>query len=290
MEAIDNTSGKLLPGSEPDSHSGSHSGSHPGSQSILAPQCNANPAHEWPHNISMAAFRRAWVLEGEPLWRRVFEMHRDKMQIKNAHASLGNLEKIFNCTFRLANSRGFQAMSLRDLSRETEISMGGLYAYIGSKDDIASVIEGVLRQTIDDVMSDLDKHNLNPVQRLQAIIYGDIYMNEIMHNWYYFCYLEAKGLSREQRAAAMQLELKFDERLKETFRAGKQAGIFECQNLELLATHITAMLQQWYLKRWKFQMQETSIDTYTRFVFDCALRSLSFADAERVKLLRHSQG
>jgi len=231
----------------------------------------------WPHNISMTAFRQAWVLEGEPLWRRVFDMHRDKMQIKNAQSSLLNLEKIFSCTFRLANSRGFQAMSLRDLSRETGISMGGLYAYIGSKDDLASVIEGVLRQSIDDVMSDLVRHNLSPVSRLKAIIYGDIYMNDIMHHWYYFCYLEAKGLSREQREAAMKLELKFDEHLKDTFRAGLTEGVFQCDDPALLATHITAMLQQWYLKRWKFQLQGTSIDTYTKFVFDRALQSLAYS-------------
>jgi len=231
----------------------------------------------WPHDISMTAFRRAWALEGEPLWRRVFDMHRDKMQIKNAQSSLLNLEKIFSCTFRLANSAGFQAMSLRDLSRETGISMGGLYAYIGSKDDLASVIEGVLRQSIDDVMSDLVQHNLSPVERLKAIIYGDIYMNDIMHHWYYFCYLEAKGLSREQREAAMTLELKFDEHLKDTFRAGLAEGVFQCDDLALLATHITAMLQQWYLKRWKFQLQGTSIDRYSQFVFDRALQSLSYS-------------
>lgn len=229
---------------------------------------------KWPAEISIDAFRRTWVLEGEPLWRRVFETHRDKMQIKNPHIALGNLEKIFTCTFRLANSKGFQAMSLRDLSRETGISMGGLYAYIGSKDDLASAIEEVLRQAIDDVMSDQAVISLNPVNRLKAIIYGDIYMNEIMHPWYYFCYLEAKGLSREQRDAAMQMELKFDERLRDTFQAGVAAGIFTVDNIALLAANTTSMLQQWYLKRWKFQLMGTRTDDYAAFVFETTLHIL----------------
>ncbi len=229
---------------------------------------------QWPAEISIDAFRRTWVLEGEPLWRRVFETHRDKMQIKNPHIALGNLEKIFTCTFRLANSKGFQAMSLRDLSRETGISMGGLYAYIGSKDDLAAAIEEVLRQAIDDVMSDQAVISLNPINRLKAIIYGDIYMNEIMHPWYYFCYLEAKGLSREQREAAMQMELKFDERLRDTFEAGVAAGIFTVDNIPLLAANTTSMLQQWYLKRWKFQLMGTRTDDYAAFVFETTLHIL----------------
>lgn len=230
--------------------------------------------NQWPAEISIDAFRRTWVLEGEPLWRRVFETHRDKMQIKSPHIALGNLEKIFTCTFRLANSKGFQAMSLRDLSRETGISMGGLYAYIGSKDDLAAAIEEVLRQAIDDVMSDQAVISLSPVNRLKAIIYGDIYMNEIMHPWYYFCYLEAKGLSREQREAAMQMELKFDERLRDTFQAGVAVGIFTVDNIALLAANTTSMLQQWYLKRWKFQLMGTRTDDYAAFVFETTLLNL----------------
>ncbi len=229
---------------------------------------------QWPAEISIDAFRRTWVLEGEPLWRRVFETHRDKMQIKSPHIALGNLEKIFTCTFRLANSKGFQAMSLRDLSRDTGISMGGLYAYIGSKDDLAAAIEEVLRKAIDDVMSDQAVISLSPVNRLKAIIYGDIYMNEIMHPWYYFCYLEAKGLSREQREAAMQMELKFDERLRDTFQAGVAAGIFAADNIALLAANTTSMLQQWYLKRWKFQLMGIRTDEYAAFVFETTLRNL----------------
>ena len=111
----------------------------------------------WPYEISIEAFRDRWVLEGDPFWRSVFEMHKDKMQIKNPNVAVVNLEKIFTATFRLANSKGFQAMSLRDLSKETGISMGGLYAYIGSKNDLASVIEGVQRKYIDQVIVNNDR-------------------------------------------------------------------------------------------------------------------------------------
>lgn len=231
---------------------------------------------QWPNIISLSTFRETWHLEGEPLWRRVFESHRDKMQIKNPQVAIGNLEKIFSCTFRLANSKGFQAMSLRDLSRETGISMGGLYAYIGSKDDLASAIEEVLRQAIDDVMSDQAVLALDPVKRLQAIVFGDIYMNEIMHPWYYFCFLEAKGLSREQREAALRIELKFDERLAETFQAGVDAGLFQTDNLSLMVANTTSMLQQWYLKRWKFQLMGTNIDDYANFAMNTTLKCLNY--------------
>ncbi len=48
----------------------------------------------WPVDTDMEAFQRAWVLQGEQFWRSVFEMHRDKMQIKNPRVAIGNLENL----------------------------------------------------------------------------------------------------------------------------------------------------------------------------------------------------
>ncbi|MEX0618929.1 MAG: TetR/AcrR family transcriptional regulator [Pseudohongiellaceae bacterium] len=232
---------------------------------------------DWPYKISMESFRRAWpALEGELLWHSVFELHKDKMQIKNAHVAVANLEKIFTCTFRLASSKGFQAMSLRDLGNETGISMGGLYAYIGSKDDLASVISAVLSRNIDQVIGGVARHNLSPVQRLQAIIYGDIYMNEIMSSWYYFSFMESKGLPREKQQQAKELELNFESMLADTFKLGMAQGMFNCDDVELLASNTTHMVQQWYLKRWKFKCRKTPTETYCRFVFGNVLQSLNY--------------
>lgn len=233
----------------------------------------------WPYDTSPEAFRRAWVLEGEPLWERVFSVHHERMQIKNGKTALRNLQKIFNCTFRLANSQGFHSMSLRDLSRETQISMGGLYAYIGSKSDLASAIEAVVRLTIDDVMSDLAQFNLTPIQRLKAVIYADLYMNDSMHAWYYFCFIEAKGLEKAQREAAVQMELKFDQLLQSIFEEGISSGVFRYKgDTALLAASTTALVQQWYLKRWKFQHLKTEIGAYADYVFRHVIGSLEYSE------------
>lgn len=241
---------------------------------------------KWPANTDMDAFQQAWELEGEQFWHTVFEMHRDKMQIKNPKVAIGNLEKIFTATFSLANSKGFQAMSLRDLSRETGISMGGLYAYIGSKNDLASVIEGVLRHYIDKVVGSLARENLLPKQRLKAIVYGEIYMMQILNPWYYFCYMELKGLDREQQEQAMELELRFDRILIDAFKAGIELGQFTCEKPELLAATVTSQLQQWYLKHWKFKLRNISMDEYAEYIYQNLLLSLQAADCDQSALLQ----
>lgn len=222
----------------------------------------------WPHEISMDSFRRSWDLKGAAFWHSVFDMHKEKMQIKNSNVAIKNLEKIFTATFKLAAEKGFQAMSLRDLSRETGISMGGLYAYIGSKNDLASVIEGVLRHYVDQVIGGLSAHDLQPVGSLRAIVYGEIYMMDVMSPWYYFCFMELKGLPREQQQQTLELELRFEDSLMEVFAAGVASGQFVCDKPELLASQITAQLQQWHLKRWKFKLRNITAQEYARFVFE----------------------
>ena len=229
----------------------------------------------WPHDISINAFRKKWILEGEPLWSAVFEMHQEKMQIKNSKVAIPNLEKIFTATFKLSSTKGFQAMSLRDLSKETGISMGGLYSYIGSKNDLASVIEGVQRNYIEQVADEILKENLEPRECLRAIIFSEIYMMEIMSSWYYFCFMELKGLSKEQQSFALDNELRSEEILMKIIHEGVSANQFVCDQPELLASQVVAQLQQWHLKQWKFKLRETQTEEYAQYVFSSLLKCLS---------------
>ncbi len=236
-------------------------------------------APPWPQTLSMSAFRAAWPFEGEPFWQTVFEMHREKMQIKNSRLAVANLEKIFTATFSLATEKGFQAMSLRDLSSEAQISMGGLYSYIGSKNDLASVIEGVLRACIDRVVEDMNRAQLEPVETLKALIFGEIYMVEVLRPWYHFCFMELKGLPREQQQKTLDLELRFEASLVEVLERGIAAGDFRCDNPMLLATQVTAQLEQWHLKQWKFKLRGVSNDVYAQFIFDNLLLCLGCRQA-----------
>lgn len=222
---------------------------------------------EWPKEISMNSFSKAWVLEGGPFWLSVLEMHRDKVQIKNTAIAIGKLKKIFTATFKLANAKGFQAMSLRDLSRETGISMGGLYSYISSKNDLASVMEGVLRGYIDRIVADLVSHKLPPAEYLRALIYSQIYMMEKLNPWYYFCFMEVKGLPHPQQRKTLNLEIRYEKVLMDQFSAGVKQGYFKCEDAELLAALITAQLQQWYLKPWKFRRRKIGAEKYANYVY-----------------------
>ena len=76
--------------------------------------------------------------------RAVLMANREKIKIKKEKTILKNLEKIFDATLKIGIEKGFQAMTMRDLSCEAGLSMGALYSYFSSKEEIlrASLSEG----------------------------------------------------------------------------------------------------------------------------------------------------
>src|SRR3546814_4677756 len=74
--------------------------------------------------------------------RELYHLNRDMIRIKKEHIAVKNLLRIINSTLRLTSAKGFHAMSLRDLCADSGFSIGGLYAYIRSKEDLVGLIQG----------------------------------------------------------------------------------------------------------------------------------------------------
>ncbi len=78
----------------------------------------------------------------------------------------------------------------------------------------------------------------------------------------------------------MELELRFESYLIAAFQAGVNSGQFVCENPELLASHVTAQLQQWHLKHWKFKRRDIGMQEYAANVLDNLLVCLRSKDQQ----------
>lgn len=62
----------------------------------------------------------------EGLYRSMLERQADVISVQKPDIALKKLRVIIAAALKLSNRKGFQAMSLRDLSKEAGVSMGGL--------------------------------------------------------------------------------------------------------------------------------------------------------------------
>jgi AcrR family transcriptional regulator len=218
-------------------------------------------------------FQAMTPLDGVNIWAYLFDRHAGRITVKRRKAALDNLEKIFNATFKLANDVGFRAMNLRDLCRETGLSMGGLYGYITSKDQLAEMIEDVVRHATHE-MPRMVAGVTAPLDKIEALMRASIYVSEILQPWFYFVFMDSRVLQAAQRHTAKESELYVQSLFAEIIAQLPQRPE---GSPDLIAAHLMAMFQDWYVKRWKYRAADIGPDQFA----DSAVRTMRGYLAEK---------
>jgi AcrR family transcriptional regulator len=213
-------------------------------------------------------FQHLINISKKDIFRKTFIEHRKKIRVKKEETVVKNLEKIFDTTMKISNKKGFQAMSMRDLSRETGMSIGALYAYFSSKEELLEMLQRQGRTITQRILEDHIETETHPLHKLRVAIKIHLYLSEVMQPWFYFSYMETKHLTGSERRKAVSSELYTEKLFADLLREGEEEGIFIQQNHQMTASLIKAMLQDWYLKRWKYAKRRVSVEAYANALLD----------------------
>ncbi|WP_338847855.1 helix-turn-helix domain-containing protein [Massilia sp. W12] len=211
-----------------------------------------------PVRFTLAQFRAALPIDEHNIWGYLLERNSERIGVKRREVARDNLQKIIQATFRLANTVGFRTMTLRDLCRETGLSMGGLYGYIENKDQLANMIEDMVRH-VTELLPGWFKHVAMPLDEIEGLLRAHVYLSEIFQPWAYFVFLESRTLQSEQRDIAKGSELNVQNHLASLL---KTTGRFGHEETQLLAAHCMSLVQDWHLKRWKFGSVNVDADAF----------------------------
>ena len=219
-------------------------------------------------SMEYADFQKKISLSKFELCREVYRENRNSIRVIKEEKVVKNLERIFSATLRISNRKGFQAMSMRDLSREANLSMGALYSYFASKEELVAMLQNQRRSVTKRILDERISQESRPSARLRAAILTHLYLSEAMQPWFFFSYMEAKNLSQKEQDLAVASELYTEKLLADILDQGQTQGAFELRDPLLTASVIKAMLQDWYLKRRKYAKRRVSVDQYARFVLE----------------------
>jgi AcrR family transcriptional regulator len=214
--------------------------------------------------------RQAQISRGE-ICQQMLAGHRASIKAKKEATAVKNLELIFDATLGLGNEKGFQAMTVRDLSRASGLSMGALYDYFTSKEELLEMVLSTGRQVIMRLLEEGTKDVSGPVAQLGAAIRTHVFLSEAMQPFFFFAYMEARHLGQEQKERAKRSELATERVFAEIIHQGGRDGVMEPVDHHMAAALIKAMVQDWYLKRWKYAQRRVSVDRYADMVVQAAL-------------------
>ncbi len=211
-------------------------------------------------------FQNRWPLTVDQICLGIVDENSHRISVKKERVAVKNLRRILEAVFSLSREKGFHAMTLRDLSRESGLSMGALYSYFSGKEDLRSMIlrQGVLygKRIIQEQIAPYE----DPCERLEAAIRTHLYLSEILRPWFYFAYMEAASLPAKEKRQAMDDERATEKIFHDLLSVGVASGVFHLRELGLTAAAIKALLQDWYLKRWKYKRKGTTVEDYADFV------------------------
>jgi len=210
--------------------------------------------------------------KGERVYSLIFERNKDRIKVNKEKFAIRNLQKIFDATFLISPKIGFQAMSLRDLSTETGLSMGGLYSSISSKEAIPVMVKDVVAVICDEIV-DASRNEVDPLIALQILVRGYLYSSTLMQSWFNFLYFETKSLPEKEQESSKQLELKQANELAQVLQKLKPKADIDFDFVSIMAV---SLIQERYIKPWKYHNPQSTIDQYADDSLGLILKTIDY--------------
>jgi len=171
--------------------------------------------------------------------------------------------QIAQAALHLIAVRGIEKTSIREIAAASEMTVGNLYHYIGTREDI---IHLAINHGLDQVRKLIREINdlcetLEPKEALTAAI--DRYIRYHHANWEgtVFLYKEMGTFSPSLRLPVIEVNSHMHDAFIHIIKNGCKTGVFTSANIDMVASTIVSMGDMWALKRWQFK-KNYSLDKY----------------------------
>jgi AcrR family transcriptional regulator len=170
-------------------------------------------------------------------------------------------------------TKGYDRMTVKEVATACDMPMGMLYHYIGSKEDILTLVlaEGTI------IYKDFFKDTAEAVRTMhpkEAVKKGmeDFYRLVDEHKDFTITtYMEVRVMTKIARTGLLNWDKYVIELFEQMLKRGCESGVFKQHNTKLLAQNIVTSGEMWAIRQWYFRDVFT-FDEYiremTKVVFD----------------------
>ena len=162
---------------------------------------------------------------------------------------------------QLVAEKGFAKTLMRDIARGADVSVGTVYEYIRSKDDILFLIieywSGVWRQGLDEALA----VSADPAEQLRSAVEFLVRSSDEHPELVHLLYREQGNLNDTARGLLKKYEVQRVKKLAGVIAAAAQLGQLPPQtNPEVGATTIIVLADAWSLKGYILHKAQTADD------------------------------
>jgi AcrR family transcriptional regulator len=211
---------------------------------------------------------------------------RDPEMLKKRRAAIAKV------AFALFLRHGYHNTSVREIADEASISVGALFTYFTTKDDILFYIIdyslSAIERAFENVKRDMDTLIMAGVQpdrvMAVAVISYCRFIDETKH-FTLLAYQETKSLIDSARKLLFDRERHIISIFEEVIRYGIRQKVWVAQDTAVLAHSIIVLGQAWAVRRWFLLSEVDSVDDYATKLLSFVLGMLRGAPGNEVASL-----
>lgn len=167
-------------------------------------------------------------------------------------------EQIAKSTARLFVKKGYDKTTIREIAKACCMSIGTLYHYIGSKEDILGLVFDYVMSSSLQLSERVSIYDtLPPTEAMQKAIEDYCQSVNDIQDMILLAYQESKSLQRRDRERTFEQEKVLISVFERILARGCKTGEFKVNDITLVSNNIVVIGDAWAFKRWLLAKQYT---------------------------------
>ena len=202
-------------------------------------------------------------------------------QVKDQDLVVRRRRQIVDAAVQLFIEKGFHKTTTRQIAQKAGVSIGSLYEYVASKEDVLYLVCDNIHAAVEKAVAEAMKRAAGGRHSLAAVIREYFYVCHRMSDHILLIYQETQSLPPQWRQRVLENEVRitgiFIEVLAGLVASGDIPHMDE-RSIELMAHNISVLGHMWTFRRW-FLGRHYSIEDYiahqTRFILGTSTQQRS---------------
>jgi len=196
--------------------------------------------------------------------------------VKNPSLVTEKRAQIVDSAVALFINKGYHQTTTREIARSAGFSIGTLYEYVASKEDILYLVCDAIHDEIEMRLKEEISEEKDGLETLEGAIRVYVQVCDRMQDPIVLIYRETASLDRESQQYVLQNERRITDIFETILKRGVSDGTVRFDGapaLELMAHNIVVLGHMWAFRRW-FLRDAFSLDEYIRYQTSLILREL----------------
>lgn len=196
--------------------------------------------------------------------------------IKNEELINQRQQELVNAAVKFFVEKGFHKTTVREIAKEFGMSMGALYDYIRTKEDILFLVCDHIFKSVSDKLESSLKSEKNTKDKLKNAIRDYFIIIDSIQDYTLLLYQETKSLNRKDRNYVLSKEMELTKIFENIIVEGIKDKTFKIdrRTAKIVANNIMVEGQMWSFRRWVAQ-KNYSLNSYIKIQTNLILNSIS---------------